>query len=183
MAPTPERTTTTAEDEPGTARSGTEQGRRLELVEEKLQAHTRAVQTGVVRIRKQVVTETRTIDVLVRREQVIVERISGAAPAEPPEHSAREPLPEAPATQVRELQPGETIRIPVIEEEVIVQTRPVVVEEVIVGKRVVQAIQSVAATLRREEARIETAGDIQVDREQHRHTVRVKQDRGPRGLA
>lgn len=183
MAPTPERTTTTAEDGPGTTRSGAEQGRRLELVEEKLQARTRAVQTGVVRIRKQVVTETRTIEVRVRREEIIVEQHSGQAPTELPERSASEPLPEALATQVRDLKPGETIRIPLIEEEVVIQTRPVVVEEVIIGKRVVQATQLVSATVRREEARIVATGDIQVDREQHRHTVRVKQDRGPRGFA
>lgn len=157
-----------AEDTSGTAGGRAEQPRRLELVKEELEASKTLVQTGVVRIRTQVVTETRTIQVTVRREEVVVER----RPIEPQTDRAAPPagehLPEALAVQVRDLQPGETIRIPVVEEEVVVQTRPVVVEEVIVGKRVVQTTQLVSGTVRREEARVETTGDIQLGRDEQR---------------
>ena len=53
----------------------------LELVEEQLEAHTRPVQIGEVLLRKQVVTETRTIEVPVRREELVVERRAVAAEA------------------------------------------------------------------------------------------------------
>jgi uncharacterized protein (TIGR02271 family) len=162
MTPTPERSTTTAEDAAGAARRRTDQGRRLELVEEELQPRTEAVQAGVVRIRKQVVSETRTIEVAVRREELVVERYAAARPAERPEDAASEPPPAAAAAEVRDLQPGETLRIPLIEEEIVVQTRPMVVEEVIVGKRLVRATRSVTGTVRREQARVQTTGDVQV---------------------
>ena len=47
-----------------------------------------------------------------------------------------------------------------MEEEVDVQKRPVVREEVSVGKRRVQGTRSVSEPVRREEARIESTGDV-----------------------
>ncbi len=180
MAATPEWTTT-AEDVPSTVRSRADQGHTLELVEEELQARKRSVQAGVVRIRKQVVTETRTIEVVVRREEIVVERHPvERQTADRSEHAANEPLMEALAAQSRDLQPGETLRIPVIEEEIVVQTRPMVVEEVIISKRLVQTSQPVTGTVRREQARVQTTGDVQVGHEADRRPVRVNQERDPR---
>jgi uncharacterized protein (TIGR02271 family) len=179
MTPTPERSTTTAQDAAGAARGRPDQGRRLELVEEELQVRTEAVPAGVVRIRKQVVTETRTIEVAVRREELVVERYPAAGQAERPGDQTGEPLGAAAAAQVRDLQPGETLRIPLIEEEVVVQTRPMVVEEVIVGKRLVRATRSVTGTVRREQARVQTTGEVQVGRTEGRHPGRVNQHREP----
>ena len=53
-----------------------EQGATVELVEEQLRARTRPVQTGEVTIRKEVVSETRSIEVPVRREELVIERHS-----------------------------------------------------------------------------------------------------------
>ena len=55
-------------------RTRAEEGISIDLVEEQLRTRTRPVQTGEVTIRKEVVTETRTIDVPVRREELVIER-------------------------------------------------------------------------------------------------------------
>jgi uncharacterized protein (TIGR02271 family) len=52
------------------------------------------------------------------------------------------------------------IRIPVTEEEVVVQKRPVVKEELIVKKHEVQGERTVEADVRRERAEIEREGDV-----------------------
>jgi len=57
---------------------------------------------------------------------------------------------------------GETLRVPVREEQVTVQKQPFVREEVALGKQQVQETQQVSDTVRREEARVERAGDVNV---------------------
>jgi uncharacterized protein (TIGR02271 family) len=111
---------------------------RIQLREEELQAHKQLVETGEVRVRKEVVTEHRTIEVPVQREEVVIER-------------------QAPTGE-----PVEEIRIPVSEEQVTVEKRPVVKEEVTVGKRVVQGTEQVGGEVRREEVRVEREGDVDV---------------------
>ena len=60
---------------------------------------------------------------------------------------------------------GETIRVPVREEEVTVEKRPVVTEEISIGKRPVQETEQVSGTVRREEARIEREGNVDIEPE------------------
>ncbi|TME64925.1 MAG: YsnF/AvaK domain-containing protein [Chloroflexi bacterium] len=57
---------------------------------------------------------------------------------------------------------GETYRVPVREEQVTVDKQPVESEEVSLGKRQVQETQRVSDTVRREEARVERQGDVDV---------------------
>jgi hypothetical protein len=57
---------------------------------------------------------------------------------------------------------GETIEVPVREEVVDVEKRAVVYEEVEIGKRAVQDTERVTETVRREEARIDREGDVNV---------------------
>jgi uncharacterized protein (TIGR02271 family) len=118
---------------------------RLELREEELEVNKHQVQAGEVRVRKDVVTEQRNIEVPVTREEVVIER----HPAEGRE-AADQTLDDE----------NEDIRIPLMEEEVDVQKRAVVREEVSVGKRRVQDTRNVSDTVRREEARIESEGDV-----------------------
>ena len=59
---------------------------------------------------------------------------------------------------------GRTIDIPVHEEQVSLEKRPVVYEEVNVGKREVTDTRQVSGTVRREEARVERDGEVEVDR-------------------
>ncbi len=125
-----------------------EPGRTVELREEELQAHKQAAQAGEVTLRKDVVTEQRTIDVPVTHEEVAVER--HAVDRRPSDR----PIGEG----------GETVRVPVREEQVSVEKRPVVTEEVEIGKRQVQETKQVSGTVRREEVRVEGQGDVEVDK-------------------
>jgi len=119
---------------------------RLELREEELRTSTEQVEAGEVRVRKDVVSEDRTIDVPVTREEVVIERTPVAG-----REAARGDIGE-----------GEEIRIPVREEQVRVEKTPVVREEVSLKKRQVQGTEKVSDTVRREEARIEQTGDANI---------------------
>jgi uncharacterized protein (TIGR02271 family) len=128
-------------------RSGsTENSQSVQLREEELRAEKERVQAGEVRIRKEVVSEERTLEVPVTREEVVVER----RPAAKGQRAAGD------------IDDAEEIRIPVMEEEVHVEKTPVVREEVTLKKRQVQGTQEVSDTVRREEARIEQSGDAKV---------------------
>jgi len=127
-----------------TARAG-EANQRIQVREEELEAHKHPVETGEVRVRKEVHTEHKSIDVPVQHEEVVIERR--------PAHG------EVAAGTIRE---GEEIRIPVREEQVEVSKRAVVKEEVEVGKRVVQDTERVTGDVRKEEVRVERKGDVDV---------------------
>jgi len=127
-----------------TARTA-EAGQKIQVHEEQLHAHKQPVETGEVRVRKEVHTEHKSIDVPVQREEVVIERR--------PVHG------EAAAGDIRE---GEEIRIPVREEQVDVSKRTVLKEEVEVGKRVVQDTERVAGDVRKEEVHVERKGDVDV---------------------
>jgi uncharacterized protein (TIGR02271 family) len=119
---------------------------RLELREEQLDVDTEQVRAGEVRLRKETVTEQRTIDVPVTREEVVIERHDVAGR-------------EAGAGAIGD---DEDIRIPLMEEEVRVEKTPVVREEITARKRQVQDAKRVSETVRREEARIESQGDARI---------------------
>jgi len=120
----------------------------MRLHEEQLHAHKQPVQTGEARVRKEVVTEHRTMDVPVTREEVVIERhpVSGQAASS------------------GDIRPGEEVRIPVREEQVRVEKEAVAKEEVHVGKRKVQDTEQVGGTVRREEIRVEQQGDVDIHR-------------------
>ncbi|HEV3485541.1 MAG TPA: DUF2382 domain-containing protein, partial [Vicinamibacterales bacterium] len=97
--------------------------------------HTRLTRSEEeLQIGKHVETEHVSQPVTRRREEVVVER-------RPVEAGAR-----AHATMS-----DEEIRVPLTEEEVVVEKRPVVKEELVVGKRVVEERDTVHAEVRREE--------------------------------
>jgi len=130
----------------------------MQLQEEKLEARKRPVKTGEVKLRKEVVTEHKTLDVPVTREEVVIER----RPA-----SGRR----ASSDTIRA---GEEIRIPVREEEVTVAKTPVVREEVRVGKRQVRDTKRVSGTVRKERARVESQGAVEVSDTGTRTRVRSR---------
>jgi uncharacterized protein (TIGR02271 family) len=126
------------------ATTNTDEG-RMQLHEERLQPRTEAVQTGEVTLGKEVVTERKEMEVPVRREEVTIER---------------HPVEGRPASgQIRE---GEEIRVPIHEERVEVDKQAVVYEEVGINKHQVQDTERVSEDVRREEARIERHGDVNV---------------------
>jgi len=142
-------TTSTARGEAWDSSRTASEGDRLQLREEELQARTTPVETGEVTIGKEVVEEHRTVDVPVTREEVYVERrpVDRQVSDHPIDASNR------------------TIEVPVREERVEVEKTPVVYEEVGVAKREVTETQQVSDTVRREEARIEREGEINVRNE------------------
>ncbi len=122
-------------------------GQKVQLREEELRANKERVQAGEVGIRKDVVSEEKTLNVPVNREEVYIERhpVSGEVPADTPIGDQ-----------------GETYRVPVSEERVNVEKQPVVREEIGIGKRTVQDTEQVTDTVRREEAHVESRGDVNV---------------------
>ena len=123
---------------------GQESGNReaLPLRAERLQLGKQMVQTGEVRLRKEIVSEQQNIDVPITREEIVVERHPGSG-------------------QVSDTPIGqeETIRIPVYEEHVNVTKIPVEVGEVAISKRTVQENRRISTTVRHEEPRLETDGN------------------------
>jgi uncharacterized protein (TIGR02271 family) len=122
------------------------EGDTLQLKEEELVAQKRTVESGRVEVEKDVVTEHRTLDVPVTREEVVVER----RPVD--RRPSDRPIGEG----------GEEIDVTVREEEVSVEKRPVVYEEVEVGKRAVQETRQVGAEVRREVAEVHREGEPDV---------------------
>ncbi len=124
----------------------TDEARSLRLREEQLQVEKQRVQSGEVRLHKEVVAEQKNIDVPVTHEEVIVER---------------HPYTEARATDAP-IGSDEVIRVPVTDERVNVTKTQVETGEVAIGKRQVQETQRVTDTVRREEARLEQDGDARI---------------------
>lgn len=127
------------------ASTATTGDRNIQLREERLRAVKEQKRTGDVRIHKDVVTEHKTMNVPVEREEVVIER----RPAQGTRASGG-------------IGEGEDIRIPVKEEEVHVEKRPVVKEEVSVGKRKVTETQRVSGDAKREQLRVDETGDAHV---------------------
>jgi uncharacterized protein (TIGR02271 family) len=124
--------------------------------EERLQAVRRQMISGEVRIRRRIILEEKTITVQVAREEITVENI-----AYPDEEQLSE-LPSDGNSKIIHLNPGDTIRIPVREEQVFVEKRPIIKEEVVLTKQVVQDMQHFTDTVRKEVPRLEQDGDIHV---------------------
>ncbi len=124
----------------GSARQVDREGEeRLTRSEEELDISKRMVEAGEVDVRKRVETEHVRQPVTRRREEVEVERhpMTGAAPG-----------------RIEE----DEIRIPVREEEIIVEKRPMTKEEVVVKRRVVDEEVDVEADVRKERIDVERLG-------------------------
>ena len=122
--------------------SGTQGERRIQLRGEMLRTYKERVERGEVRLRKDVVTENRSVQVPVTREELVIERTPGSGQA------------------TGEIGRDEEIRVPLSEERVRVEKQPVVNEEVRVGKRQVQSNKEVSDQVRHEELRVEKKGDV-----------------------
>jgi uncharacterized protein (TIGR02271 family) len=128
------------------------EAKTMKLHEERLRVDKQPVETGEVRLHKEVVTEHQTVDVPVTREEVVIER---------------HPVAGGKAT-ASDLKAGEEIRIPVREEQVRVEKQAVAKEEVSLGKRKVTDTQKVDETVRHEELRVDKKGDVDVRGDQTR---------------
>ncbi len=110
---------------------------RVQRSEEELRAGVREREAGQVSVRKRVRTERERIAVPKKREEVTVDRVPVNEPAS-------------------EGQIGEDeVSVPIVEEEVVVEKRPVVKEEIRVRKDVVQDEEVVEEDVRKEEVDID----------------------------
>jgi len=107
----------------------------IQLLGEVLRVHKDRVNRGDVRIRKEVVTDTQTVQVPVTREELVVER---------------RPVNDLKAASTASIG-EEEIRVPLTEERATLDKATVVREEVSVGKRPVEEVRDVSGEVRREE--------------------------------
>ena len=122
---------------------------RVQLRDEELRADTQQVAAGEVHIHKDIITENKSIDVPVTREEVVIER---------------HPVNAAYAGTADFNQADQEIRIPVMEEQVTLAKNTVVREEVEVGKRAVTETQHLTGTVQHEELRVEdSTGNVVSD--------------------
>ena len=110
---------------------------RVKRSEEELTAGTREREAGQLKVRKRVRTDREHIEVPTRHEEVSVERVPASG--------------EATEAEIGE----DEVVVPVTEEEVVVDKRPVVKEEVRVRKDVVEGTETVEEDVRREEIEVE----------------------------
>ena len=110
---------------------------RVQRSEEELRTGTREREAGSVSVRKRVVTDRERMEVPTRREEVTVDRV----PVE---------------GEVSETDIGEDeVSVPVTEEEVVVEKRPVAKEEIRIRKDVVEDTEVVEEDVRREEVDVD----------------------------
>jgi uncharacterized protein (TIGR02271 family) len=111
---------------------------RVQRSEEELRVGTREREAGILNVRKRVRTDREQVRVPKRREEVTIERV----PVEGREAS--------------EAEIGEDeVTMPVVEDEVVVEKRPVVKEELRVRKDVVEDEEVVEEDVRREEVDVD----------------------------
>lgn len=115
---------------------------RLQLREEQLEISKELVHTADIKSHKEVITEEKTITVPITREELVIEK--------------RE-LDHNDAGEYEEI-----MRIPVTEEKIDVQKIPVKLEDVSIYTNEYEEIEHIEETLKREEAHVETSGNVKV---------------------
>ena len=117
---------------------------RVRRSEEELTVGTRERETGAVRVRKRVRTDRERIRVSKKRVDVTVERVPVQREIASTEEEVARP-------EIGE----EEIVIPVVEEEIVVEKRPVIKEEIRIRKEVVEDTEVVEEDVRREEIEVD----------------------------
>ncbi|GAE33252.1 YsnF/AvaK domain-containing protein [Halalkalibacter akibai] len=113
-----------------------EQVQTMQLREEQLDINKVRVQTGEVKVYKEVVEENKTFTVPIKRQELVVE--SGDE---------------------------EVYRIPLKEEEVDISKHPVKVNEVWITKQQIEEMEQVKEMIKKEQARVEIHGEADVHEE------------------
>jgi len=132
----------------GTAKRGSDRTTyedeiRVQRSEEELVAGTRKREAGSVKVRKRVRTDRERFSVPKKREEVSVERV----PVE--EGRWRN------ASEAGIVDDDDEIRIPIVEEEIVVEKRPMLKEEIRLRKEAVEEEELVEADVRKEEVDVE----------------------------
>lgn len=119
---------------------------RLTLSEEELAVGKRRMEAGEVDIHKRVETEHVSRPVTTTHEEAVIER---------------RPITD-PGMRTDARIEGDEIRVPLTQEEAVVEKRVVPKEELVVKKRQVQDTETVEADLRRERVDVDREGDVQL---------------------
>jgi uncharacterized protein (TIGR02271 family) len=119
----------------------------LQLREERVRAMTEPVEVGRVRLTKCVTEWTETLEVPLRREDLVLEVLPGSGVVR---------------IDGRDLQPGEVVELPLIQERATAVTETVVSEDVHVRKVSSEVIEPIATTLRREDLVVEPEGAVEL---------------------
>ena len=114
----------------------------IPVIDEQLQVRTEWIETGRVRVSKQVHEETQTVDVPITHEVVDVQRVPVGRVVD-----------EVPLSR----QEGDTLILPVVREEVVTSIRLVLVEEVRITRRQEQTTDHQTITTRHETISIDRA--------------------------
>jgi len=122
---------------------GTDTDRVMRLNAEQLKVEKQKVQTGEVTMRKEIIQETKTIEVPVTREELVIERT--------PLHGT--PIPGSLETVAESNE--ELMRVTLSEEEVLVRKEVVPTEEIRLGKEKISETKRVSENVRHEEVRIQ----------------------------
>ncbi|HEV2149858.1 MAG TPA: DUF2382 domain-containing protein [Longimicrobiaceae bacterium] len=130
----------------GGRRNVTEGEGRMTLSEEELAVGKRRMEAGEVDIHKRVETEHVSRPVTTTHEEAVIER----RPITDPTLSADARI------------EGDEIRVPLMEEEAVVEKRVVPKEELVVRKREVEETETVEADLRRERVDVDREGDVRL---------------------
>ena len=138
-------TTDTDKNTLNTSNTMTDDEKTIKLQEEQLDVDTEKVQTGEVNVSKRVIEETKTIEVPVEHEEIVIKR-----------HKVTD------GSYSDGDMTDEEIVIPVSEEQIHVTKEPVVTEEVTIGKKIVEETKHVSETVRKEDLDVTTDGDIDV---------------------
>src|SRR5829696_8225668 len=121
---------------------------RVQRSEEELVAGTREREAGRVKVRKRVRTDRERHSVPKTREEVSVERV-------PVEEDRREAEGRGGALESGIVEEDGEIRIPIVEEEIVLEKRPVVKEEIRLRKNVVEEEEVAEDDVRKEEVDVE----------------------------
>jgi len=111
--------------------------RRIPILEETLSVTKRRVETGRVRVEVKVVEREQPFELELDREEVEVRRLPVGRPVDAVPETRRE---------------GDTMIVPVVEEEVVVTKRLVLREEIHITRRSAKRTERASVTLRSEEA-------------------------------
>ena len=121
---------------------------RVQRSEEEFVAGTREREAGSVKVRKRVRTDRERLSVPKKREEVSVERV-------PVEEDRREAEGRGGALESGIVEEDGEIRIPIVEEEIVVEKRPVVKEEIRLRKNVVEEEEVIEEDVRKEEVDVD----------------------------
>ncbi|WP_147533510.1 YsnF/AvaK domain-containing protein [Bacillus marasmi] len=118
---------------------------KLELHKEELDITKNTVNAGEVVLSKEIVEEQKTVEVPVMHEEVVI---------------TRRPVNDQSSTAA--ISSDESIHIPVSQEQVDAHKHTVTTEEISASKRQVSETQQIEETLRREEAKVDTTGGVDI---------------------